>query len=251
MIAIGKKDIGKKRVHNEDAFFVSNNQFGPLPNLYVVADGMGGHKSGGHASSFAVKILKFFLEEHHSAKLNSDEKITQLFKRAVNHVNYKLFMESKSSLAYEGMGTTLTIATVFLDKIYIAHVGDSRLYIFRNDEICQVTQDHSYVQEMVSKGKLSDEEATDHPKRNIITRAVGTYDKVEVDTYVYSKEDIDYILLCSDGLTTMVTKSEIFKIVINKDNLKEKANKLIDRANSYGGYDNITVILIDLDKAVK
>ena len=251
MIAVGKTDIGKKRRHNEDAFFISTQQYGPLPNVYIVADGMGGHKAGSYASSSAVKFLDEFMKDHFEIGFDLEDDITQFLKRAIKHVNYQLFKKSKSDPDYMGMGTTLTMATIIEDMLYVAHVGDSRLYTINNNGIYQVTKDHSLVQEMVSKGLISSQEAIKHPRRHIITRAVGTYEKVQVDTYHLDLDGAEYIFLCSDGVTTMLSDQEIHTIITSKSNLEEKTSELINAANNRGGIDNITVVLAIYNKVVK
>lgn len=251
MIAIGKTDIGKKRSNNEDAFFVSTQQYGPLPNLYIIADGMGGHKAGYYASHAAIRFVCEFMDDHGEMVLSSGDDITQFFKRAISHANYQLFQKSKENPDYAGMGTTLTISAVIGDCLYTAHVGDSRLYTLNNKEIIQVTQDHSLVQEMVANGYISDLEAKKHPKRHVITRAVGTYEKVKVDTYCSSLESTDYIFLCSDGVTTMLSDQEIHTIIVGDEDLTYKVDELIRLANDRGGIDNITLVLAIYNKVVK
>jgi len=251
VVAVGKTDIGKKRKHNEDDFFVSTIEFGPLPNICIVADGMGGHKAGSYASKTAITSLCSFVEEHHEVSLESDDDIIQFLKRAITHVNYKLYTKSESDSQYKGMGTTLTVATVVEGVLYTAHVGDSRLYTIGDRGMNQITKDHSLVQEMLSEGVISNSEAKEHPKRHVITRAVGTYEKVQVDTYSSSLEGVRYIFLCSDGLTNMLSDEEIYNIIIKDAGLEEKVDELIVFANERGGVDNITVILAIYDKAVK
>lgn len=251
MIAIGKTDIGKKRVANEDAFFVSSQNYGPLPNVYIVADGMGGHKAGYYASHSAIEFICDFIKDHEALKLKSEDDITQFLKRSISHANYLLFQRAKGNPEYDGMGTTVTISTVVGDQLYTAHVGDSRLYTISHEEIHQITKDHSLVQEMVAEGLITDLEAKKHPKRHIITRAVGTYEKVKIDTYRSSLDGVQYIFLCSDGVTTMLSDREIYEIIIGEEELEEKLDSLISFANERGGIDNITVVLAIYDKAVK
>lgn len=251
MVAVGKTDIGKKRKINEDDFFVSTTKCGPLSNIYVVADGMGGHKAGSYASTSAIKFLHGFLDEHRELKLDSDDGVTQFLKRAVTHVNYQLFKESNASPEHKGMGTTLTVTTLHNGMLHAAHVGDSRLYTIGNLGITQVTKDHSLVQEMIAKGFISKQEAKKHPKRHIITRAIGTYEKVQVDTYSVELEGVQYIFLCSDGLSNMLSNDEIHEVIIKDKVLEEKVDELIKFANERGGIDNITVILAIEDKVVK
>ncbi len=251
MIAIGKTDIGKKRTANEDAFFVSTQAYGPLPNVYIVADGMGGHKAGCYASHSAIEFICDFIEDHKELKVKSGDDISLFLKRSISHANYLLFQRASSNPDYSGMGTTVTISTVVGDQLYTAHVGDSRLYTVSHDEIHQVTKDHSLVQEMVTEGFITDLEAKKHPKRHIITRAVGTYEKVKVDTYRSSLGGMQYVFLCSDGVTTMLSDKEIHEIIIGEEGLEEKLERLINFSNERGGIDNITVVLAIYDKAVK
>lgn len=251
MIAVGKTDIGKKRVCNEDAFFVSPESYGPLPNLYIVADGMGGHKAGCYASHSAIEVICDFIKDHEEIQLSSDDAIAQFLKTSVNHANYRLFQKASSNPEYTGMGTTVTIATIINEQLYVAHVGDSRLYVINQEEIRQITKDHSLVQEMVAKGFITALEAKKHPKRHIITRAVGTYEKVKVDTYSLSLEGAQYIFLCSDGVTTMLSDREIHAIIIGDETLERKVDQLIESSNERGGIDNITVVLGTYDKVVK
>lgn len=250
MIVVGKMDIGKKRTRNEDAFFVSTEKYGPLPNIYIVADGMGGHKGGAYASNFAISSLCDFLKMHSDMELKKEESIYNFLKRAIMHVNYQLYQKSNTTSEYEGMGTTLTICTVIGEMLYTAHVGDSRLYVINNEKIHQVTVDHSLVQEMLNKGYISKQEANEHPQRNIITRAVGTYEKIKVDTYSYSLNNIEYIFLCSDGISTMISDKEIHTIITQNKGLEQKVNELIALANERGGEDNITVVLAIYNKVV-
>lgn len=251
MVAVGKTDRGKKRKLNEDDFFVSMKECGPLSNIYVVADGMGGHKAGSHASTSAIKELRQFLEEHAKVTLDSGEDITQFLKRAITHVNYQLFNDSNSCPEHEGMGTTLTVATMTKHMLYVAHVGDSRLYTIGDQGMNQITKDHSLVEEMMDKGFISKLEAKKHPKRHVITRAIGTYEKVQVDTYSEKLEGVEYIVICSDGLTNMLSNDEIHKVIVQEQGLEEKVDELIRFANKRGGIDNITVILAIDDKVVK
>lgn len=250
-MAVGKIDMGKKRSRNEDAFFVSTQAYGPLPNVYIVADGMGGHKGGAYASNAAIEFLCDFLKDHADMRLGSTDDTTLFLKSAVMHANYQLFQKSKMDPAFEGMGTTLTMCTIIGEVLYVAHVGDSRLYTVNEEVMCQITKDHSLVQEMITKGYISDQEASGHPQRHIITRAVGTYEKIQVDTYTTLLDGVTYIFLCSDGITTMLSDDEIHAIIISENDLESKVDDLIDFANERGGEDNITVILAIYNKVVK
>ena len=245
MYAIGKVDIGKKRTRNEDSIFVSNEPIGILPNLYIVADGMGGHKAGGVASKLAIQAFCEYIKSHEHIDVRTREDVTILLKLAIRHANHEIYEMSKTDEAYQGMGTTLTVATVIDDIVYLAHVGDTRLYLINDRSFFQATTDHSLVQEMLEQGFISENEIKMHPQRHIITRAVGTYAKVKVDTLIYDLSKVKYILLCSDGLTSMLTNAEMHSIVKDHDgNVEEMIEKMIELANEKGGLDNIAVVIV-------
>lgn len=240
MKAYAKTDIGAKRQTNQDYIFCSMQPVGSLPNLFIVADGMGGHKAGDLASRYTVeKFLDF-------VKGSEAENPISIIEEAVRYANLALMDKAKESIDYEGMGTTLVVAT-FIDKsLYIANVGDSRLYIV-NNEIQQITRDHSLVEEMINLGEIDRRNARTHEKKNIITRAIGVDSEVVADFFEveYSKGDI--ILMCSDGLSNMI-EDEDMKMIINEGNdVSEIANKLIEVANNNGGKDNISVVLVEPD----
>ena len=244
MYAIGKVDIGKKRTRNEDSIFVSNSPVGILPNLLIVADGMGGHKAGGVASELAITAFCEYIESHEHIDISTREDVTILLKLGIRHANHTIYEKAKTEEAYVGMGTTLTVATVIEDIVYLAHVGDTRLYLINDRSIFQATTDHSLVQEMLDQGYISENEIKVHPQRHIITRAVGTYAKVKVDTLIYDLSKVKYLLLCSDGLTSMLTNEEIHEIIKAYDGHTEEAiDKLIEAANAKGGVDNIAVVI--------
>ena len=245
MYAIGKVDIGKKRTRNEDSIFVSNDPVGILPNLYIVADGMGGHKAGGVASQLAIQSFCDYIKSHEHIDIRTREDVTILLKLGIRHANHTIFEMSRTDESYQGMGTTLTIATVIDDVVYLAHVGDTRLYLINDRSIFQVTTDHSLVQEMLEQGFISENEIKMHPQRHIITRAVGTYAKVKVDTLIYDLSKVKYITLCSDGLTSMLSNEEMHQIIKDQgSNLEEMIDKLIEKANEKGGLDNIAVVIV-------
>lgn len=240
MKAYAKTDIGAKRQTNQDYIFCSMQPVGSLPNLFIVADGMGGHKAGDLASRYTVEK---FLD---SVKGSEAENPISIIEEAVRYANLALMDKAKESIDYEGMGTTLVVAT-FIDKsLYIANVGDSRLYIV-NNEIQQITRDHSLVEEMINLGEIDRRNARTHEKKNIITRAIGVDSEVVADFFEveYSKGDI--ILMCSDGLSNMI-EDEDMKMIINEGNdVSEIANKLIEVANNNGGKDNISIVLVEPD----
>ena len=190
-------DIGRKREVNQDYVFATDETIGNLPNLLVVADGMGGHRAGDFASRFTVEVLA---EEVQNCKETHPETILG---NSIQAANERLLEEAEKDNRLEGMGTTLVAATIMDHVLYFANVGDSRLYLI-NKEIRQLSKDHSMVEEMVRLGGLTEEEAKHHPDKNIITRAIGVKQKVEPDFFEYRLKGGDIILMCSDGLTNMV-----------------------------------------------
>ena len=229
-------DIGRKREINQDYVFATDETIGNLPNLLVVADGMGGHRAGDFASRFTVEVLA---EEVQNSKETHTE---QILGNAIQTANERLMEEAAKDSRLEGMGTTLVAATILDHVLYFANVGDSRLYLI-NKEIRQLSKDHSMVEEMVRLGGLTEEEAKHHPDKNIITRAMGVKDKVEPDFFEYRLKGGDTILMCSDGLTNMVDDDEIFQIVKSARDIVEAVETLIQRANENGGSDNIGIVL--------
>ena len=238
MKTFSKTDIGRKREVNQDYVFVSDQPVGNIPNLLIVADGMGGHNAGDYASKFVVEVLKKEL-----AKSREDGP-RAMMKKAIASANHQLIAESKTDARLEGMGTTLVAATVIEHTLYFANVGDSRLYLL-NDEIRQLSKDHSLVQEMVRLGGLNAEEAKHHPDKNIITRAIVVKEDVEIDFFEHRLKKGDIILMCTDGLSNMVEDEEIFQIVRSSRDVVEVVEQLIERANSNGGKDNIGVIVAE------
>ncbi len=224
---------------NQDYMYTSETAVGKLPNLFLVADGMGGHKAGEYASRFTVdKIVEDISE------LQTEEPVTAL-KEAMEDANRKLLKEAEADSKKAGMGTTLVAASVIGNRLYVANVGDSRLYIVNHDAITQITRDHSLVEEMVRLGEMDKAEARNHPDKNIITRAIGVLPEVSADFFEIEVKPEDTILMCSDGLTNMVDDEEIKRIVLGQRDIVEKAEKLVETANINGGKDNITVVLIE------
>lgn len=236
-------DIGLKRKINQDYVFSSEMQVGKLPNLFIVADGMGGHKAGDYASREATKTIVEYIQ--HSQETNP----IIVIRKAIELANSRLLEKSRESEDYTGMGTTIVAATIIDDCLYVANVGDSRLYLL-NDEIKQVTKDHSLVEEMVRLGGLDEETAKYHPKKNVITRAVGGNDEIQIDFFEIQLEPGDAILMCSDGLTNMLDDEEIKLIVEKQRDVIEKAEALVKAANENGGRDNITVTMISYCKEI-
>ncbi|MTK08750.1 MAG: Stp1/IreP family PP2C-type Ser/Thr phosphatase [Hungatella sp.] len=238
MKACAMTDTGRVRSANQDYVFSSIEPVGVLPNLFLVADGMGGHQAGDYASRFIAENLVAHF------KTAKDTGTVAVLKDGIEKVNQLLYQESKKKPELNGMGTTLVAAVVEDSTMYVANVGDSRLYLIRN-QLKQITRDHSYVEELVSLGQLERGSKDYREKKNIITRAVGTEDKLEIDFFEVSLEPGDYILLCSDGLSNMLEDAEIEEIICSELELPEKAEKLITVANDNGGKDNIAVVLME------
>mgnify|MGYP002857239634 CR=1 FL=1 len=233
-------DIGKLRQQNQDYIFSSEIPVGPLPNLFIVADGMGGYKGGEFASKCAVETLVG------EVNLSQARGSVRILRDAINVANSKVRYIAGSDENYRGMGTTLVVAVFEKESMIVANVGDSRLYRIGKD-IRQITMDHSLVEEMVRMGQIERTDARLHPDKNIITRAIGVLDVVDID--FFEVEDLhvgDMILMCSDGLCNMVEDTEIAGIVRSGGTLEEKANRLITAANLNGGRDNISVNLIEI-----
>ena len=232
-------DIGRRREINQDDMFTSEKAVGALPNLFLVADGMGGHKAGEYASSFTIETIV----EHIRESQQTEPVI--LFKEAMEAANSGLLKKAEEDIEKKGMGTTIVAATLLGLILYVANIGDSRLYIVNQDTITQITRDHSLVEEMVRMGEMKKTEAREHPDKNIITRAVGVMPEVEADFFEIELGAEDTVLMCTDGLTNMVEDESIRRIILGGRDLAEKAEKLVEAANGNGGRDNITVVLID------
>ena len=238
--AFGKTDVGLMRTINQDSIFVSTQPIGKLPNLFIVADGMGGHKAGDVASREAIeRFVKYACTTHMSDPAN-------ILDAGIISVHKDIFDMANSNRDYSGMGTTFVAASLVENHVYIANVGDSRLYLIGRD-IRQITRDHSLVEDMVRMGVLEREEARTHYKKNVITKAIGVADdKTSTpDIFEIEVENGDKLLLCSDGLTNMVEDYDIKKIVKDNDSIEDAVRELIKQANENGGKDNISAILIE------
>ena len=230
-------DTGITRDMNQDYYFSSDTPVGNLPNLYIVADGMGGHKAGDYASRYTIERIVA------SVMRSGLQEPVAILKGAIRKANELLVDESKEDESKRGMGTTVVIATIMENKMIVANVGDSRLYVV-GSSMRQVTRDHSLVNEMVRLGEINAAEARIHPDKNIITRAIGASATVEADFFEVDLEKDSQILMCTDGLTNMVRDEEIFRIMNGDETLEEKAEILVRTANTNGGRDNITVMII-------
>jgi serine/threonine protein phosphatase PrpC len=241
MNAFSVTDMGQKRDVNQDYIFASKEPIGNLPNLFIVADGMGGHKAGDFASRTAVETVV------ETIKADTEFNPIKLIRSAIDSANSKIYKISKEEAGMEGMGTTMVAVTMVGHYMYIANVGDSRLYIVEKDKIKQITADHSLVEEMVRIGEISPEEARRHPDKNIITRAIGVSKNVDIDFFDLRLVKDSVILLCSDGLSNMIEDEELKGIITSDLELSQIGTQLINKANQNGGKDNIAVILIEPD----
>lgn len=232
-------NIGKKRKLNQDFVYTSEVPVGHLPNLFIVADGMGGHNAGDYASKLAVETM---VEE---IALSAEREPKAVLRMAVEKANAMVNGSAKKAPELEGMGTTVVAASIEGSTLSVANVGDSRLYVVGRHEIRQITRDHSWVEDMVRSGGMGREEARNHPDKNIITRAVGAEDSVKTDFFSVTLREGDMILMCTDGLTNMLNDEEIRMVLDGARDIVEKAEELVRRANENGGRDNISVILIE------
>ena len=280
MISSGRTDVGKRRDNNQDNIYLSDSPVGSLPNLYIVADGMGGHAAGDFASRYAIQKVVDFI------KTSSVKNPISLLRRAIISANNEVFQEAEKDKAKGGMGTTMVVCVVngvstepentsseslFQNeseekltadsnirskkqkeqdnssdlKLICGNIGDSRLYLI-NDEIRQITMDHSLVEELIREGQLDRKKGRNHPEKNIITRAMGSREEAVPDFFEVPLTPGDRILLCSDGLSNMVENDEIRDIVREYEDPASCVDALIERANYYGGNDNISAVVISL-----
>jgi hypothetical protein len=233
-------DIGRKRELNEDYIYTSGQPIGALPNLFIVADGMGGHKAGDYASMHTVDRFVEVIRE-----LGEEHGVQDAINEAVTAANAYIYQRSRENSNLSGMGTTLVLASCIGNEAIVANIGDSRLYLVNDDAMTQITRDHSLVEEMVTLGGIDREMARNHPDKNIITRAVGVKEKVAADFFEVDLTKGDKLLLCSDGLTNMLRDEEIYQIIQNNKELEQAAKALVDAANENGGRDNIAVVLVE------
>lgn len=232
-------DVGKRRELNEDYIYTSDKTVGSLSNLFIVADGMGGHNAGDYASRYTVEKVIETVEE-----LENERDIEEIMQEAIYRANAYIYEKARTDIKLSGMGTTLVIASIKNQEVLVANIGDSRMYVI-NKNITQITKDHSLVEEMVTMGGLDKEAARNHPDKNIITRAIGVKEFVLADFFEVKLEKEDKILLCTDGLTNMLNDDEIHRIVQSNEDVETAAKALIAAANEKGGRDNIAVVLIE------
>ena len=232
-------DIGRKRKLNQDFIYLSETPIGNLPNVFIVADGMGGHNAGDYASRYAVETV---VDE---IGASFEKNPVRILGAAIEKANTLIRQSAQENEAYSGMGTTMVVATCMGRYLEVANVGDSRLYVI-GEQIKQITRDHSLVEEMVRMGGLDKASARNHPDKNIITRAIGAQDYIEPDFFDVELQAGNMVLLCSDGLTNMVEDEAIYQILTESGSLKDRVEKLVETANRNGGKDNISVIVIEL-----
>jgi len=239
MKAYAYTDVGKLRSENQDYVFMSEQKIGNLSNLFLVADGMGGHAGGRYASCRAVEIM---LNE---IKLKKSKLPIEIFEGAIQEANRVILTEAEEDETMLGMGTTIVAATILDGTLYTANVGDSRLYVQDKEGIRQITKDHSLVEEMLRIGEIDVGDVKEHPDKNVITRAVGAMNELKIDYFETALKKGNMVLLCSDGLSNMIEDSQMSLILSSSDDTVNKAEKLVLIANQNGGKDNITAIVIE------
>ena len=248
----GETDVGRKRDHNEDAVYLPENE-----RIAIVADGMGGHASGEVASRMAVDtVVDYFAQTADYQPLTWPYKVdrglradTNRLTTAIMLANLEIHERAQRDSGCKGMGTTL-VATYFLDDtVVVGHVGDSRVYRFRDGKLVQLTEDHSLINDYIKMKRVTEEEAENWPHKNVIVRALGMKDTVQVDSIVVEPKVGDCYLLCSDGLSGMLTDDQMAHILVTEPDLNKAVDKLIDGANQNGGIDNITVVLARIEPA--
>lgn len=240
MQTIFKTDRGRVRQHNEDngGIFLSSEGI----CLAIVADGMGGHRAGDVASTMTIDLLKKSWNE--SNQIQTANEAEEWLRNQINKVNEILFQHAEENSECQGMGTTVVAAICTEKFATIANIGDSRCYLYNESGFKQVTEDHSLVNELVRTGQITKQDAENHPRKNVLLRALGTELQVEMDISTIIFEEGDMLLLCSDGLSNKVSEEEMVELIKNEQPLEEKAASFIDVANHYGGEDNITLVLV-------
>ncbi len=238
--AYAKSDKGKVREMNQDYYYISNSL--DEVQLYMLADGMGGYNGGEIASNLAVQTAKNYIENNFKEIEKDKESIIQLLGSSMEYANMIVYEKSKENPELQGMGTTLEICLIYNNKVYIGHIGDSRIYRIRKEFIRKLTQDHSYVQKLVKEGTITKEQAAHHPQKNMLMKALGCNAFIEPDVMVKGFLKDDILIMCSDGLTNLVGQETIYEMA-NK-NIEQATKDLVELANDRGGYDNITVVVI-------
>lgn len=240
MKAFATSDVGKTRQINEDFYYISSENE-PV-KLFIVADGMGGYNGGEIASKLAVDSARYYILSNFESSKEDKESLLNLVKNSSMYANMIVYEKAMKNEELKNMGTTLDICLIYENKAFISHIGDSRVYRIRKDFMRRLTKDHSYVQQLVDEGKITKEESVNHPKKNMLIKALGCTEYIEPDVTVKGFIKGDIMLMCSDGLTNMIPENEILKIL--KENLDDPSKVLVDRANELGGLDNITAVII-------
>lgn len=241
MKVLAISDKGQVREINQDYYYASDESSDY--NIYILADGMGGYNGGEIASKLAVESVKNYIDEHINSIEKNRDAIQQLIKESMEYANSKVYEKSKTDVNLSEMGTTLDVCLIYNNKAYIGHIGDSRVYRLRKNLIRKLTTDHSYVEKLIKDGTITRAEAHHHPKKNMLTKALGCEENVEPDVMVkgFLKEDI--LLMCSDGLTNLLADKEMYEIITN--NLDNADKLLVQVANTRGGFDNITTVIVE------
>lgn len=238
MLNFGLTDIGQVRKKNQDYYYISDDGC-----INILADGMGGYAGGEVASKLATLTAKQYIEDHFDKnKEYEKQELLSLIKNAMEFANAEVHKKAQEDKELELMGTTLEICLIYKDKMFIGHVGDSRVYRLRQGIIRKLTKDDSYVQKLVEDGTITKEEAKNHPKKNMLVKALGCETNLEVNVFYKKFLENDIVLICSDGLTNMVSEEQIYNIISN--DINEASKELVNEANKNGGLDNITLIII-------
>lgn len=238
--AFATSDVGKAREINEDYFYIS---FPDDPvQLFILADGMGGYNGGEIASKLAVTTAKNYILSNYEKSKESKETLLDLVKNSSQYANMVVYEKAKENTDLSKMGTTLDVCLIYQNKAFISHIGDSRIYRMRKEFFRKLTKDHSYVQKLLDEGKITEEESKNHPKKNMLMKALGCTPFIEPDAMIKGFIKGDILLMCSDGLTNMVSEDEIQQII--KENPTDSTKLLVQKANDLGGKDNITAIII-------
>jgi protein serine/threonine phosphatase len=240
MEAFANSDIGKVRDMNQDSYYISDKD--DKIKLYIVADGMGGYKGGEIASKLAIESSKNYIINNFDQIKKERDQIIELIKNAIEYANMVVYEKSKEVPELVGMGTTVDVCLIYSNRIYIGHIGDSRVYRLRKDFFRKLTVDDSYVEQLVKEGNITKEEAYNHPKKNMLTKALGCTAFVEPTVLVKGFMKGDILLMCTDGLTNMLKEDKICEII--KQNSEQASKELVKKANEQGGYDNITAVII-------
>ena len=239
----GMTDVGVMRENNEDAISLPSENDGI--KLFILADGMGGAKAGEKASQLAIETIRDYVRLNFIKIERTKEEIEEVIRKAMVEANKKVYELSQEYKEYSGMGTTVVVALIYRGRLYIGHIGDSRVYRLRQSVLRQLTKDHSYVQELLRQGTITIEEAKNHPQKNILLKALGCDRDIMPDVIIKGFVKGDVILLCSDGLTNMVEDKRIYEIIMkNTSDLKVACKMLVDTANENGGKDNVSAIII-------